>query len=284
VATVTAGMLPEAEFAFLDELFNANSAILNNLLGVLNERVYRRGAEVHKLPLLSLYSASNQLAEDEELRALFDRFLLRCHVGNLRREVMPELLAAGWALETPPAERGTISADDLRRLSRKVFEVDLAAISGPYADLVWKVRDLGIALSDRRAVKVLKLVAASALLCGRRAAAPTDLWVLRYTWDREEQIDPLASLVNGFLEQVEAGADGTRHTLSRPPERADAEELARELEAVEAQSAGEGLTLSAIARMRERVGDLADRAAWVADESGRRHLLRKASDLMGRLK
>src|SRR4051795_8962866 len=45
VATVTTGMLPEAEFAFLDELFNANSAILNNLLSVLNERVYRRGAE-----------------------------------------------------------------------------------------------------------------------------------------------------------------------------------------------------------------------------------------------
>src|SRR5262245_29126108 len=56
VVTVTAGMLPEAEFAFLDELFNANSAILNNLLTVLNERVYRRGAETHRLPLLSLFS------------------------------------------------------------------------------------------------------------------------------------------------------------------------------------------------------------------------------------
>ena len=62
VATVTTGMLPEAEFVFLDELFNANSAILNNLLTVLNERIYRRGAEIHRLPLLSLFSASNQLA------------------------------------------------------------------------------------------------------------------------------------------------------------------------------------------------------------------------------
>ena len=55
----TANMLPEAEVVFLDELFNANSAILNNLLTVLNERVYRRGAETHQLPLLSLFSASN---------------------------------------------------------------------------------------------------------------------------------------------------------------------------------------------------------------------------------
>src|SRR5262249_33663589 len=77
VATVTTGMLPEGEFVFLDELFNANSAILNNLLTVLNERIYRRGAEVHRLSLLSLFAASNHLPEDEALRALFDRFLLR---------------------------------------------------------------------------------------------------------------------------------------------------------------------------------------------------------------
>src|SRR5205823_14574790 len=98
VATVTTGMLPEAEFAFLDELFNANSAILNNLLTVLNERVYRRGAEVHRLPLLSLFSASNHLPEDEALRALSDRFLLRCHVENLKPDAMPQLLNAGWPL------------------------------------------------------------------------------------------------------------------------------------------------------------------------------------------
>src|SRR5499425_853834 len=103
VATSTAGMLPEAEFVFLDELFNANSALLNNLLTVLNERVFRRGAETHRLALLSLFSASNHLPEDEALRALFDRFLLRCHVKNLKPEAMPQLLRAGWALETAPA-------------------------------------------------------------------------------------------------------------------------------------------------------------------------------------
>src|SRR6185312_8486997 len=108
VATVITGMLPEAEFVFLDELFNANSAILNNLLSVLNERVYRRGAEVHRLPLLSLFAASNQLPEDEALRALFDRFLLRCHVDNLKSEALPQLLRAGWELETTPVSEASV--------------------------------------------------------------------------------------------------------------------------------------------------------------------------------
>src|SRR5271155_5296882 len=131
VATVTTGMLPEAEFIFLDELFNANSAILNNLLTVLNERVYRRGAEVHRLPLLSLFSASNHLAEDEALGALFDRFLLRCRVEPLPREMMPRLLRAGWLLEgrngNEPAGCG-INADHLRALAKKAREVDLSPI------------------------------------------------------------------------------------------------------------------------------------------------------------
>src|SRR5688572_25264101 len=148
VATVTTGMLPEAEFAFLDELFNANSAILNNLLTVLNERVYRRGAEVHSLPLLSLFSASNHLPEDDALKALFDRFLLRCHVDNLPRAATTRLLAAGWALERGAAPDAGVSADDLRALARRVYEVDLAPVSELYTEVIHKVRDLGVAFSD----------------------------------------------------------------------------------------------------------------------------------------
>src|SRR5437660_8497581 len=123
VATVTTGMLPEAEFAFLDELFNANSAILNNLLTVLNERVYRRGAETHRLPLLSLFSASNHLPEDDALQALFDRFLLRCKVEQLPREAMPRLLAAGWALETAAPAESSVSAAGLAELGARLYQV-----------------------------------------------------------------------------------------------------------------------------------------------------------------
>src|SRR5438552_9032297 len=147
VVTVTTGMLPEAEFVFLDELFNANSAILNNLLTVLNERIYRRGAETHRLPLLSLFSASNHLPEDEALRALFDRFLLRCHVDNLLREAMPRLLLAGWALERREPAETSVTAPELDALRQQVFAVKLAPVAEVYRETVFKVRDLGIAFT-----------------------------------------------------------------------------------------------------------------------------------------
>ncbi|HZZ81755.1 MAG TPA: AAA family ATPase [Gemmataceae bacterium] len=281
VATVTTGMLPEAEVVFLDELFNANSAILNNLLTVLNERVYRRGAEMHRLPLVSLFSASNHLPEDDALRALFDRFLLRCQVKNLKREAMPSLLRAGWGLETATPLSGNVRAAELTELSRLIPQVELAPIMDAYVDVVFKIRDMGIAYSDRRAVKVLKLIAASALLCDRREPNASDLWVLRYVWDREEQIEPLAALVDGILEQhADAPA---RHPLAVVTHQVDGDDLARQLTDVEKQLGDKKLSLTAVARLKERIADLADQAAWLPDSQGRTHLLDRTRRCMEQL-
>jgi MoxR-like ATPase len=280
VATVITGMLPEAEFVFLDELFNANSAILNNLLTVLNERIYRRGAETHRLPMLSLCSASNHLPEDDALSALFDRFLLRCRVESLPREAMPRLLKAGWALESRNGRADqprSVTAGELRTMSKKILEVDLSPIDSLYTDTVFKVRDLGIALSDRRAIKVLKLVAASAVISGRDAAAGSDLWVMRYLWDRDEQINPLATLIQGILRQQPAEK---AHPLAATPERIDGDAVARQLNEVEEELKGTKPTLANLARLREQLGRLADQAAWVGDAKARRHLLDRASSLL----
>ena len=283
VATVTTGMLPEAEFAFLDEIFNANSAILNHLLEVLNERVFRRGAEKYQLPLLSMFSASNHLAEDEALKALFDRFLLRCHVDQLPRELMPQLLAAGWALERPAPLLASITSDELRELSNQVYNVELKNITERYNDLVFRIRDLGVNLTDRRAVKVQKLIAASALLCGRMAANGADFWVLRYVWDREEQIAPLAALVNGVLKEQPEVREKDAHPLAAIPERVDGEELARQLETLEKELNASSRSLAGLARLREQAADIADRSAWVADVNARKHLLERANKLLQKI-
>lgn len=284
VATVTSGMLPEAEFAFLDELFNANSAILNNLLTVLNERTYRRGLETHRLPLVSAFAASNHLPEDDALQALFDRFLLRVKVDSLPREQLPGLLAAGWELErsgsTGSPAPDSPTADQLRAMAARAKDVDLNPVLEVYADAATKIRDLGIAFSDRRAVKVLKLIAASAVMCGRMSANPSDLWVLRYVWDRAEQIAPLGMLVNGLLELAPKAA--VAHPRAARPEQVDAESLALELERADKDLAS-GAKLVELARVRERVQSVADRSAWVADADQRRHLLNRAGLLLEKL-
>src|SRR5689334_482198 len=107
LVTNTEGMLPEASLVFLDELLNANSAILNSLLMVLNERVFRRGRETRALPLLMVVAASNRLPEDDALAALFDRFLLRVHCDNAGDERLGEVLEAGWKLGLDRVERQT---------------------------------------------------------------------------------------------------------------------------------------------------------------------------------
>jgi MoxR-like ATPase len=281
VATVTSRMLPEGEFVFLDELFNANSAILNNLLTVLNERVYRRGVEVHQLPLLSLFAASNHLPDDDALRALFDRFLLRSHVDNLNRDQLPRLLSAGWELERAGPLNSSVSAADLRALAQQVYQVELTGIAERYADVVSKVRDLGVALSDRRAVKVLKLVAGSALLCGRSRAQVSDFWVFRYVWDREEQIAPLKALVGGVIEPYAQESD--THPLAAVPDRVDGDEIARQLDAMSAETRDRSHGLAALARFRERLTDLADRVAWLPDDAPRRHLNDRIGEMLKRL-
>ena len=134
---------------------------------------------------------------------------------------MPRLFQAGWELErglsrqlTP--EEYPVTAANLRDLSRRVFDVDLSPIGELYADVAFKIRDLGIALSDRRAVKVLKLVAASAVLCGRKTVLGSDLWVFRYVWDRDEQIGPLESLVQEVLRKQPTEQ---AHRLAAIPEK-----------------------------------------------------------------
>jgi MoxR-like ATPase len=162
-----------------------------------------------------------------------------------------------------------------------VPDIDLNGVMEPYMDAVFKVRDLGVAFSDRRAVKVLKLLAASALLCGRSSAIGSDLWVLRYVWDREEQIEPLAALINGILEQH--AAEPARHALAAVQAAPDGEELARQLGAVEQEIGIGKLALTALARLRERVAELADQAAWLADAQQRKHLLDRARQTLERL-
>lgn len=280
LVTNTEGMLPEAALVFLDELLNANSAILNSLLMVLNERVFRRGRETRKLPLLMAVAASNRLPEDDSLAALFDRFLLRVQCDNVRDDRLADVLEAGWQLDAGRAERKAgLSVDDLRRLQQQVADVDVTRIRAQYVDVIHKLRKAGIPVSDRRAVKLQRLLAASALLCGRREAVATDFWVLRYIWDREEQREILQAVVQPAIDAAAEDVQAVSHPRARGGTAPNADELARDLERLERAWAADGHSADQQAILRDRLGLLAGRSQWVADAQQRTFLQARIESL-----
>jgi MoxR-like ATPase len=284
LVTNTEGMLPEASFVFLDELLNANSAILNSLLMVLNERVFRRGRETRRLPLLMVVGASNRLPEDEALGALFDRFLMRVRCDNVPPERLQDVLVAGWELDMGhTGQAGAVQVDDIRRLAGMLAEADLGPVRGSYLELIHRLRHAGIAISDRRAVKLQRLMAASALLCGRKEVLATDLWIVRYIWDSEEQQEVLAEIVQQAIDSSPDAARPERHPRSRGGDAPDAESLARDLEQIAARAGGDGLGATEQSYLRDRLGILAGRCQWVADLQQRSHLEKQVEALWPRL-
>ncbi len=280
LVTNTEGMLPEAAVVFLDELFNANSAILNSLLTVLNERVFRRGRETRRLPTLMVVGASNRLPEDEALGALFDRFLVRVRCDNVPTEQLQNVLAAGWQLdnqsERPPA---TMTPEQIGELQQLLRNADLTDVRGPLGDLVQRLRHAGLQISDRRAVKLQRLIAASALLCGRMKAQVSDLWVVRHIWDTEEQQEVLRSLVADALKRGHAAQQPQSHPRARGESGPDPESIARDLDRMAERLKVDGIPDHERSFLGDQLGVLAGRCPWVQDEQQRTFLETRVAEL-----
>lgn len=202
------GMLPEAEIVFLDEVFKANSAILNSLLGVLNERIYSVGSVAHRVPLISTFGASNEVPNDEDLMAVFDRFLIRVRSDNLDSYHFHELLLRGidHEVKSMTGDRDgmtrMLSAQELTSLQHSLavrMQFSSEFLSS-YKSLIFQIRSEGITVSDRRAVKLLRLLAASATLDDRKAADPSDFFVLRHIWNNLDQAEILDGIVSPIVD------------------------------------------------------------------------------------
>lgn len=179
VETDTQGMLPEAEIAFLDEVFLGSTAILNTLLDILNERKFRRGHTQIDCPLKICIGASNSLPEDEGLAAFADRFLIRLFIEPIADSFIEDLLVGGWQAEFTHVD-SVLSLNELSEMSEHLKNVKLDHIIPFFADAIRLLRQSGIVLTDRRVVKTLKLIAAAALVNGRLEAQKQDIWPLFY--------------------------------------------------------------------------------------------------------
>lgn len=185
VETDVKGMLPEAEIAFLDEVFLGSTAILNSLLGVLNERRFRRGHTQIDCPLRVCVGAANGLPDDEGLAAFADRFLLHLFIEPVPDHQLEAMLAGGWQSDQKIIEP-VAGMPHLDALCHALKVVKLDDARPALVNAIRALRQAGIRLSDRRIVKSQRLIAAAAVMAGRLTASEADLWPLLYALPTQE--------------------------------------------------------------------------------------------------
>lgn len=188
--------LQTARVVYLDEVFNGSSAILNSLLAIMNEHVFHDRGERTPVKLQCLFAATNEIPDTPELRAIFDRFLLRCVVKNVDVHVAggPErvstLLSRGWN-ETFGSTAGARVFTNLLELSETlrddIHDLTVGSLLRPIvgssffqdlARLIRITRDDDLSeMSNRRLVKMLHVMLVHCLYQAARRGkiAETDL-------------------------------------------------------------------------------------------------------------
>ncbi|WP_298234741.1 AAA family ATPase [uncultured Azohydromonas sp.] len=175
---LTDGFLPTAGIAFLDEVFKANSAILNALLTLLNEREFDNGSGRERTPLVSVVGASNEVPGDEALQAFFDRFLLRVPVQPVTDAAFSALLqlrpaTAAAAQPLDAAERAAVAG------AAAQVRLGSEAEAACHALRAW-LRAQELSLSDRRWRQWIGLLRVAAATEGRAEVDALDLWTAPY--------------------------------------------------------------------------------------------------------
>jgi MoxR-like ATPase len=270
------GYLPTVELAFIDEVFKANSSILNALLMAINEREYEHGNSVIGIPLSSMFTASNELPQDESLAALYDRMLFRFYVEPIKdnsnftrmlKTVIPDnptpLLT--WAdVEVAQKEAAAVIVPD----------VVIEALTGLRRDL----KEKGIEPTGRRFKEALKIIRAAAWMDECAVADVEHLQPLRHVmWDRPEQqsdVDKLIlALANPFAQEARTlmteidGLEARLDAIANHPEKytlgmelhGKLKRAKKELDVLEKKAGGSTKRNDAITEVRDRLKHVTDR-------------------------
>jgi MoxR-like ATPase len=214
----TQGKLPTAIMAFFDEIFSANSAILNTLLSILNERIFYQDGQPEPVATEIFIAASNYIADDPELYALRDRFLLKLELEPVKHHLFDQLLRTGMIQDIDRRNRRPIaplcSLDTFRTLREHIdadiyryCEQDLddplfpAPIRRMFERMLFALDGDGYAqISDRSAIKLYRIIRFHAFVFGSGEVQSQDLFLFAYTPARQELISPLRQRVTALLQ------------------------------------------------------------------------------------
>lgn len=226
---VTAHKLPEAHIAFLDEIFKANSSILNALLTIINERVFHNGRERLRVPLITMFGASNELPDEEELTALYDRFMLRFMVDYIVEDFRFLKMLEGSRAES----RTTLAFAELESLRALAERTAIpAGILKTIAELRRELHKEQIIVSDRRWKNALDVLRAHAAVLERDSVTEDDLMFLEHVlWkdpeERPKVRDTIHRMVKGYEEQAREFLIQSQEIMEYAERNWESEELRR---------------------------------------------------------
>jgi len=167
---ITKNRLPEAEIVFLDEIFKASSAIRNILLDIILNKRYLNGTDYKRLPMISLFTASNEISTDVEDQAFYDRLTLRVFVKYVSNDMWSELLDKGVVLPMIQQEiKPVTNAEYFRQLQNLVMLraqtiVNTPTLKNKLLEAFSYLKNEGIEVSDRRKIKILYVTAAISIV------------------------------------------------------------------------------------------------------------------------
>lgn len=219
---LTEGFLPTAGIAFLDEVFKANSAILNALLTLLNEREFDNGTQRLKAPLITVVAASNEVPSDEALQAFHDRFLVRVPVAPVGDAAFAALLGLGSpaAGEAVPATQADLKPLDEGNRAAVVEAASRIALGEDFIQACHALRtwlaQRQMTMSDRRWRQFVHLAQTAAATEQRPALDVLDLWLAPFVASPQPRDLPL--LQQWFVEEALQSPPTTAPWLERAVE------------------------------------------------------------------
>ncbi|EDP57631.1 ATPase RavA domain-containing protein [Vibrio sp. AND4] len=210
---LTQGYLPTAQVVFLDEIWKAGPAILNTLLTVVNEKTFKNGCDIERVPMRLLISASNELPdEDSGLDALYDRMLVRVFVNRIQdKQNFKSMLTVGTSQEAEIPEGLAITDEEYHRWQQ---QLDTLTLTDNAFEKLFQLKTMletkvesefgeaartDMYVSDRRWKKAVKLLKASAFFNGRDEINPLDLLLLQdCLWNTPESRDVVRDVIQDF--------------------------------------------------------------------------------------
>ena len=215
----TSGYLPEANIAFLDEIWKSGPAILNTLLTIINEKKFRNGNKLEKVPLQILLAASNELPKEKAgLEALYDRFIIRTMVNPVSLENEKSFFdlceSSGKELVIPESMKpNLLTIEEVQTWSEKI---NGTILTDKIKDVIMEIRrELEVKnqeknreekekfyVSDRRWKKIIHLLKTSAFLCDRTEVDLMDMQLITYCiWNTPKQRDEVKSIVKEIVQE-----------------------------------------------------------------------------------